>query len=382
MKLNYELAQKIVNKTMNVLGKNINIMNSQGIIIASGDNKRINMFHEVAYNVIKEKKPIMIMGNETHLYKGVKAGINLPIYFHGDIIGVVGITGEVNEVSSYGELVKNFVELMLQEEFLNKQIELENRTRENFYQQLLSNSIEDKEMIEDRAELLGIKTDIYRGVILIKPTIDNCKTLTKEILTLYDYLDFKEEDCVFIRGEFIVIIKVFKTGDTDRVNRLILETAKSMEKELVKRNYNPFFGIGQPLKGLEKLYLSYQCAKYALKVGEKLSNVYKKRIYYITRLNYDFFLPLIDKNMMDYYIKYLANGNINKIFSEKEIGHTIEALIENDLNISKTAEKLFIHRNTLLYRLNRIKELTGLNPKKAKDLFTLLWAYHIYLYLN
>ncbi|KPU27864.1 hypothetical protein TR13x_00445 [Caloranaerobacter sp. TR13] len=382
MKLNYELAQKIVDKTMDVLGKNINIMNNQGIIIASGDSERINTFHEVAFNVIKEKKPIKIMKQETYLYKGVKSGINLPIYFHGNIIGVVGITGEVSEVSSYGELVKNFVELMLQQEFLNKQIELENRTRENFYQQLLSNSIEDKEVIKDRAELLKIKTGIYRGVILVKPTIDNCKTLTNKILMLYDYLDFKEDDCVFIRGEFIVIIKAFKSDDADSVNSLILEIAKSLEKELVKRNYKPFFGIGQPLKGLEKLYLSYQSAKYALKVGEKLSYVYKNRIYYINQLNYDFFLPLIDKNIMSYYIKHLANINLNEIFSEKEIGHTIEALIENDLNISKTAKKLFIHRNTLLYRLDRIKKMTGLNPKKAKDLFILLWAYHIYLYLK
>lgn len=62
MNLNRELAQKIVRKTMNVLGKNINIMNSQGIITASGDQKRVNTFHEIAGEVIKRKPEELALG--------------------------------------------------------------------------------------------------------------------------------------------------------------------------------------------------------------------------------------------------------------------------------------------------------------------------------
>ncbi|PUU89471.1 MAG: Sugar diacid utilization regulator, partial [Halanaerobium sp.] len=62
------------------------------------------------------------------------------------------------------------------------------------------------------------------------------------------------------------------------------------------------------------------------------------------------------------------------------LGEIIEALVENNLNISQTAESLYIHRNTLLYQLNKIKEQTGYDLKNVSELFTLLLAYHLYLF--
>ena len=70
------------------------------------------------------------------------------------------------------------------------------------------------------------------------------------------------------------------------------------------------------------------------------------------------------------------------VFAEPDVGEIIEGLVEHNLNINKTADSLFIHRNTLLYRTNKIRERTGYDPKKAKDLFTLLLAYHIYRYFR
>ena len=134
MKLNSDLATEIINKTMPVLGKNINIMNELGIIIGSGNKERIDTYHEIAEKVINEEKTYIISQKESNMYQGVKAGINLPIKFNNEIIGVVGITGKAEEVSGYGKLVKNMVELILQQKFLQREIELENRAKENFYQ--------------------------------------------------------------------------------------------------------------------------------------------------------------------------------------------------------------------------------------------------------
>ncbi|MTI59547.1 MAG: hypothetical protein FH762_06080 [Firmicutes bacterium] len=107
MYLNPKLAKKIVDKTMNVLGKNINIMDCNGIIIASGERKRVNSFHEISTKVFEKGSTIIIGENEAEKYKGVKSGINLPIKFNSKIIGVVGITGKIGEVEGYGEIVKN-----------------------------------------------------------------------------------------------------------------------------------------------------------------------------------------------------------------------------------------------------------------------------------
>ncbi|MCJ7789249.1 MAG: hypothetical protein MUP69_03540, partial [Candidatus Atribacteria bacterium] len=56
---------------------------------------------------------------------GAKPGINLPIEYNNKIIGVVGITGEPNEVTPFGEVIKMTVEMMLQQEFLLKELQLE-----------------------------------------------------------------------------------------------------------------------------------------------------------------------------------------------------------------------------------------------------------------
>ncbi|MBA7514082.1 Carbohydrate diacid regulator [subsurface metagenome] len=60
MKITHQLAQDIVDKTMSILGKNINIMDEKGVIIGSGDKSRLNQFHEGAAQVIKEGKKLEI----------------------------------------------------------------------------------------------------------------------------------------------------------------------------------------------------------------------------------------------------------------------------------------------------------------------------------
>jgi carbohydrate diacid regulator len=131
------------------------------------------------------------------------------------------------------------------------------------------------------------------------------------------------------------------------------------------------------------LCISYQDAKQKLKVGEKVyknNDKYTRDIYHLNCLGFDFLLPSIDKETSDYYLRRLFNCDIVNLFNKNNIGEMIESLVENNINISRTANNLFIHRNTLLYRLKKIEEVTGLNPRNLKELYSLLMAYHIYKY--
>ncbi len=382
MKLNKDLAGKIVKNTMNVLGKNINIMNHDGIIIGSGDSSRINTYHEIAARVIEKAEPCIIEKSDINKYQGVKAGINLPIKFNEKIIGVVGITGDVDEVSGYGEIVKNMVELILQQEFLRREMEVETRARETFFQQLLGNSIENEDLLNDRIKLLAINTDIYRVVIVINIESANNKIITKEIGQLYEhwYIN-KDIDMFMTRGENIVLIKGIKAEEPHIQYEKIMKVAEKLAERFGLLS-TPTIGIGPIYRDIEKLYLSYQGAKYALEVGRKVYREIDQNIFCSNRLGYDYFLPFIEPSSIKYYLHHLFDRDIARIFSETDIGKMVEALVRNDLNISQTAKDLFIHRNTLLYRMNKIEKLTGLNPHKAKDLFTLLISYHIYLFNN
>ena len=91
MKITQELAQQIVDRTINIIGKNINIMDEKGFIIGSGDKSRLDQYHEGAALVIKNKKKMFIYSENERLMVGVKPGVNLPIEDGDKIIGVVGI---------------------------------------------------------------------------------------------------------------------------------------------------------------------------------------------------------------------------------------------------------------------------------------------------
>ena len=67
------------------------------------------------------------------------------------------------------------------------------------------------------------------------------------------------------------------------------------------------------------------------------------------------------------YAKFLENKNLKKLFDSTEMQDTILVLFENNLNLSIASKKAFMHRNTVIYRANKIKKLTGLNVKNFED---------------
>jgi carbohydrate diacid regulator len=382
MRLNRSLAQKIVENTVHVLGRNINIMNHQGIIIGSGDLNRIDTFHEIAYEVIRTEAPFIIKREEIDKFKGVKEGINLPIIFHDSIIGVVGITGRIEEVSGYGQIVKNMVELILEQEFLRQEIELNNRALENFYQQLITNNILDRESLKDRIKLFKINPNLDRVVFLISfKSFDN-QLVTNAINKLNNLSCINNEDIFLMWGDNLVLIKALNFKGTELQNNQILNLAKTLEFQIKKFISAPIIGIGRIVHDLSKLHLSYEEAKFSLEIGNKVYRAKdkEKRIFYINNLGCDYILPFIDYSHAEYYLHNLFDRDIERVFSETDIGDIIESLVDNNLNISKAAEELYIHRNTLLYRIKKIEKDTGLNIKNSKDLFTLLLAYHLYLF--
>ena len=91
-----KIAQDIVNRVMEVIPYNVNIMNKDGVIIASGDKGRVNKLHSGALEVLQKDEVIEIYMNTDK----EKEGINLPIKFYKETVGVIGITGNPTEIMS------------------------------------------------------------------------------------------------------------------------------------------------------------------------------------------------------------------------------------------------------------------------------------------
>ena len=114
-----ELAEDLVSATSGLLdGRIINIMNPDGIIIASTQQERIGTFHKGARDAAVSGKPVSIRPDQIQEYSGAREGYNMPLRVGGNIIGVVGIYGEPSEIRYLAHLVEVYTEKYYQLEAL------------------------------------------------------------------------------------------------------------------------------------------------------------------------------------------------------------------------------------------------------------------------
>jgi len=404
VKITHILAQNIVDKTMSILGKNINIMNENGVIIGSGDKSRLNQFHEGAAQVIKEGKKLEIYSEDINHLVGSKPGINLPIEHNNKIIGVVGITGEPNEVTPFGEVIKMTVEMMLQQEFLLKELQLEKQARENFIHDLISGRVgNDPDLFATRGQIVGYNVliprmalviDIYQFKKTAKKSLQTFKgmkegeiylqRLKNDVLKTIQgiFANAPQEIVSYTGGDRFVVLKTIDLKDSDEIVRkkifIIGEKIKNIISQKIK--FKVTIGIGGYREGIRGLSKSFKEATQALDVGSRLLGA--GDIYHIDNLGIGRLLAEIKEESQKEFIEKTIYST--KSSKEKKINEflleTLQGFFDNNLSITQTAKALFIHRNTLLYRLGRVKKITGLDPKKFDDAVQLRVALKMKIY--
>ena len=116
MNISQNLATNILYHMKDIINQDLNYINVDGIIIASTDPKRVGTFHAPSLECVKKRKNIIIENDSQ--YEGSRNGINMPIYFDDSIIGVIGITGNKNEVEKFGEIIKLMTEVLIKEAWI------------------------------------------------------------------------------------------------------------------------------------------------------------------------------------------------------------------------------------------------------------------------
>ncbi|SQA99197.1 Sugar diacid regulator [Cedecea neteri] len=164
--LKEDTARQIVQRTMNIIDHSVNVMSEQGVIIASGDPRRLHQRHEGAVLALTENRTVIIDEASARRLKGVKPGINLPIVFRQQIVGVVGISGEPEKVQAYAELVKMAAELILEQADMLEQNQWEKRYREQLAAQIISGQQSLAEL-RPMASGLGVDLELPRVALMI-----------------------------------------------------------------------------------------------------------------------------------------------------------------------------------------------------------------------
>jgi carbohydrate diacid regulator len=127
-------------------------------------------------------------------------------------------------------------------------------------------------------------------------------------------------------------------------------------------------GVGCTVKSIYEVSTSFQQALMAVRMCTVMNSkgeVHSFKEYLLLKMLED--LP---KFKLSEYLDILLDDNAKDIFSDAEMINTAEEFLENSLNISETSRKLYLHRNTLMYRLDKIERETGLNIRKFSDAVT------------
>lgn len=367
MELSPKLASRITSEVRQVMKEDIILVDINGFIISSTEKSRVGSFHEGAEIVIKTKQKLYIDKEKAATLKGVKAGINMPIMFNHQVIGVVGITGNPKKVEPYAELIRRMTELIIQEAYYTERHEWEIRGIESYIHEWLNAVSIDNEFLEN-GMMLGIPVAsplICALIHLDIKKLSNYKMskLQKDVIVLFHSI-FGENNSFIIRWgqeNFLVLKKAGPTHSKSSFHYQLKKFKDSFER---RHLHSLSIGVG---KSICKHHIkkTYKEAQKALNVAQK-----SKGIVFYEDLILEIILEDIPAEIQTDFLKQ----TIYKMKEEKHLIYTLQQYIKNNQSIKNTADVMNIHINTLHYRLNKIEELIGICPKTTEGVVILYIA--------
>ena len=241
----------------------------------------------------------------------------------------------------------------------------------------VKNIISDNILLGDiyvRAKELHFASEALRAVFLVRQVGSAEIAAVDVVQSLFS--DSQEDFVISINETDIAVIKTLtEGGDGKEIYRI----AKSIEDALAQNlKIKTTIGIGTVVSHIRDLARAYKEAGVAIDVG-KVFDTEKTIITYenlgIGRLIYQ--LPTV---MCGMFLQEVFKKNPIDALDQETL-FTINKFFENNLNVSETARKLFVHRNTLVYRLEKIKKLTGLDLREFDDAITFKVALMVKKYL-
>ena len=183
---------------------------------------------------------------------------------------------------------------------------------------------------------------------------------------LGDITPLQEKDVLIDmdRHTAVLIKDVSDIESTDE----IVQFAQALQETLMGETAHEMtIGVGRSRHTLEELRESYLEARRAIEVGRIFQP--ESSVYMFNRLILERFLMELPQDISAYYHSLLFNRKTARVFNE-EMLYTIDMFFKKDLNLSDTARQLYIHRNTLVYRLDKVQRQTGLDLRSFEDAVT------------
>lgn len=234
--------------------------------------------------------------------------------------------------------------------------------KNRFYQNLLLDNLLLVDIF-NQAKKMNVATEARRTVFVLEPkketdnlVLETMKGLyatgTKDFVTAVD-----EKHIIYIRN-------LEKTEDYKELNQIAKTIVDMMNTEAMVHVRVAYGTIVESIKDVSK---SYKEAMMALDVGR--SFYAEKTVLAYSELGIGRLIHQLPLSLCDMFLKEVFTGNALEQLDEETLS-TVNLFFENSLNISETARKMYIHRNTLVYRLEKIQKITGLDVRIFDDALT------------
>ncbi|MDO4266113.1 MAG: sugar diacid recognition domain-containing protein [Eubacteriales bacterium] len=368
------LAQKFIEQVVRYTDYNVNIMDENGIIIASRDAWRIGTFHEVAYLLARGEAGEMMEIGEKSGYEGVQNGVNMIVELDGKPAGVIGITGNPEEVRPVALVIRMAVETMLRYESRRVEMLRRQNKKERFAELLTGRVPADAGELKTLSEALGYHEELLRIPLLLKT--DSAASQKTLIDLIKGSAGHGSEDISFALSEEYVL--VFKT---------IAPAGDGF--------YSDYrYEIGEYLSGPLRLF-----RREGLPLSCYVGSMQREFAQYPAGYGHcrwmEAHLKLPDGGSAWFYEhvgEYLADQLPRRelaqvfdggacLFDEKfreEYLEIMGALITCNYNLVDAAKKLYLHKNTFTYRYNKIRERLAVNPQAGASERRLAEALYLY----
>jgi len=319
-------------------------------------------------NEVDEYREAVLVFGESMAESQVLQGYQFfKVFDENQLEYIILVKGETDDVYMIGKMAAFQIQNLLvayKERF----------DKDNFIKNLLLDNLLLVD-IYNRAKKLHIETDVKRCVFIVETSGGRENNAFETIRSIFssqsrDFITAVDEKNI------LLVHEVRKNEDYES----LIRTAQSIVDVLnTEAMVSVHVAFGTVVNEIKEVSRSYKEAKMAMDVG-KIFNPEKNVVAYsslgIGRLIYQLPLPLCRM-----FIREIFDGRSPDEFDEETL-QTINKFFENNLNVSETSRQLYIHRNTLVYRLDKLQKSTGLDLRVFEDAITFKIALMVVKYMN
>lgn len=387
MEVSREMAQMIVERINSAIPFSINITNKDAVVVGSTDSSRLGTYHPICAEILATGKAIEVYEDASDY----KAGIGLPIIFAGQPIGVIGITGQPDKMRGYIGITKALVELLIEHEALRQDLRLEKMARKSFITDLILGSIAEEDSWKQRAQLLALDMNLQRVVVVLEmgwreklgKWNDGTFSDQKTRLAFYEVIEsiccYPQDMILDLDDDHIVILGftgtlIHNKNGPGRIRSLLTR----IQKRVRAMGASMTVGVSSHCLRISDYAEGYKEALEALTIGKRLYG--RNGVYHIQSLK----LGRIIVSILPAIREKLVCDIIGKLDSHA-LGDVLLSTLKDycqygSSSLSRTAQAMRVHPNTVRYRLKKIYEITGLDPRCPDDLLLLRVATLCHLY--